>query len=208
MPPNFGRDVIVRKSLVGGVLIVAVALAGCSSGSDAQQKTTRTTRPVKPAPTTSAPPSTKPGDNTTPAVLNAWESAEQTLYKYMQQPWQQDRAGLVAGETSSDLWPQLSNYFANPALQSEFEFLTGIKMSQLNGPTTYDLGHPTVTSLAGGIATVAGCVYDTGTTTTAGQPGPATLDGGAGGGTGTWTVQFLGGSWKVTTFKTTSVPKC
>jgi hypothetical protein len=141
-------------------------------------------------------------------VLNAWESAEQTLYGYLQKPWQQDRADLVAGETSADLWPKLSDYFTNPALQSEDEFLIGVKMGQLNGPTTYNLGHPAVSSLSATTAVVTGCIYDTGTTTAAGQPGPATLDGEAGGGSGSWNLQLFDGSWKITTFKTTSVSQC
>jgi len=84
-----------------------------------------------------------------------------------------------------------------------------VKMGQLNGPTTYNLGHPTVSALAATSATVTGCIYDTGTTTSSGQPGPSTLDGGgAGGYSGTWDLQLVSGSWKITNFKTTSVPKC
>ena len=110
-----------------------------------------------------------PASATQTAVLNAWESAEQTLYGYLQEPWQQDRADLVGGETSADLWPKLADYFTNPALQSEDEFLVGVKMGQLNGPTTYNLGHPAVSALTATSATVTGCIYDTGTTTAAGQ---------------------------------------
>lgn len=142
-------------------------------------------------------------------MLNAWGSAEQTLYGYLQAPWQQDRADLVAGETSATLWPKLADYFVDPALQSESTFLVGVKMGQLNGPTTYDLGHPTVSALTTTSATVAGCIYDTGTTTSSGQPGPSTLDGGgAGGYSGTWDLQLVGGSWKITNFNTSSVSKC
>jgi len=126
----------------------------------------------------------------------------------LQKPWQPDRADLVAGETSADLWPKLSDYFTNPALQSEDEFLVGVKMGQLNGPTTYNLGHPAVSSLTATTAVITGCIYDTGTTTAAGQPGPATLDGEAGGGSGSWNLQLFDGSWKITTFKTTSVSQC
>jgi hypothetical protein len=143
------------------------------------------------------------------AVLNAWESAEQTLYGYLQRPWQRDRANLVAGETSADLWPKLGDYFINPALQSEDLFLVGVKMGQLSGPTTYNLGHPTVSGLTATTAIVKSCIYDTGTTTVAGKPGPATLDGGgAGGYSGTWNLELVGGSWKIPAFKTSSVPKC
>ncbi len=107
------------------------------------------------------------------AVLNAWESAQQTLYGYLQAPWQQDRANLVAGQTAATLWPNLANYFVDPALKSEQTFLVGVKMGQLNGPTSFDLGTPKVSALTPTTATVAGCIYDTGTTTAAGEPGPA-----------------------------------
>ena len=124
--------------------------------------------------------SSSPASATQTAVLNAWESAEQTLYSYLQGSWQQDRADLVGGETSANLWPKLADYFTNPALQSEDEFLVGVKMGQLNGPTTYNLGHPTVSAVTPTSATVTACIYDTGTTTASGQPGPPTLGGGAG----------------------------
>ncbi len=78
------------------------------------------------------------------AVLNAWQSAQQTLYGYLQAPWQQDRANLVAGQTAATLWPNLANYFVDPALKSEQTFLVGVKMGQLNGPTSFDLGTPKV----------------------------------------------------------------
>ena len=124
-----------------------------------------------------------------PAVLSSWESAQQTLYGYLQAPWQQDRANLVAGESAATLWPNLANYFADPALKSEQTFLVGVKMGQLNGPTSFDLGTPKVSALTSTTATVTGCIYDTGTTTAAGQPGPSNLDGGgAGGYQGTWNL--------------------
>jgi hypothetical protein len=140
--------------------------------------------------------------------LNAWESAEQTLYGYLQGPWQQDRANLVGGESSANLWPKLAEFFTSPALQSEDKYLVGVKMGQLSGPTRYNLGHPMVTAIAPSTATVSGCLYDTGTTTASGQPGPATLGGGAGYASGTWQLQLVDGSWKITSFHTTTVPKC
>ena len=173
---------IWRKSVVGiATVAVAVGLAGCSSGSSPHSSTASsagtTTRSTGTTTTLTASASA-----TQASVLNAWESAEQALYGYLQEPWKQDRADLVAGETSADLWLKLADYFTNPALQSEDEFLVGVKMGQLNGPTTYDLGHPAVSSLTATTAIVTGCIYDTGTTTAAGQPGPATLDGGRSGG--------------------------
>ena len=190
-----------KKTLAGVAAVAAAAtMAGCSSGSSTHPGTSSS------ASTTTT--SSGSVNAAQAAVLNAWESAEQTLYGYLQKPWQQDRADLVAGETSADLWPKLSDYFTNPALQSEDEFLVGVKMGQLNGPTTYNLGHPAVSSLTATTAVVTGCTYDTGTTTAAGQPGPATLDGEAGGGSGSWNLQLFDGSWKITTFKTTSVSQC
>jgi hypothetical protein len=143
-----------------------------------------------------------------PAVLSTWESAQQTLYGYLQAHWQQDRANLVAGQTAATLWPNLGNYFVNPALKSEQTYLVGVKMGQLNGPTSFDLGTPKVSELTPTTATVTGCLSDSGTTTTAGAPGPPTLGGGAGHASGTWHLELVGGTWKVMTFQTTTVPKC
>ena len=209
MPTKSAPMAILRNSVAGiASVAAAVAMAGCSSGSSTRPSISGAASTT----TTSAATSTtlsESGRATGAAVLNAWESAEQTLYGYLQRPWQRDRANLVAGETSADLWPKLGDYFINPALQSEDLFLVGVKMGQLSGPTTYDLGHPTVSGLTATTAIVQSCIYDTGTTTVAGEPGPATLDGGgAGGYSGTWNLELVGGSWKIPTFKTLSVPKC
>jgi hypothetical protein len=200
---------LMRSAAVLTVAGMAIVLAGCSSDPAPHASTstsvTRTTRSTSTTTTTTS----SSASATQTAVLNAWESAEQTLYGYLQGPWQQDRSDLVGGETSADLWPKLAVYFANPALQSEDEFLVGVKMGQLNGPTTYNLGQPTVSAVSPTSATVKGCIYDTGTTTASGKPGPATLDGGgAGGYNGTWNLELLNGSWKIVSFKTSSVPKC
>jgi len=141
-------------------------------------------------------------------VLNAWQSAQQTLYGYLQAPWQQDRANLVAGQTAATLWPNLANYFVDPALKSEQTFLVGVKMGQLNGPTSFDLGTPKVSTLNPTTATVTGCIHDSGTTTAAGNPGPTSLGGGAGSYSGTWTLGLIGGSWKIASYRTATVPKC
>jgi hypothetical protein len=207
---SLGEKAKVRKwSPRCAAVMAAVALAGCGSGSSGHPATTRP-----------SPPTSRPGGTTTitttgsesaaaTAVINAWESAEQTLYGYLQVPWQQDRANLVAGETAGTLWPKLAGYFVDPSLQSEQQFLVGVKMGQLNGPVTFNLGHPTVTAITPTSATVAGCIDDTGTTTAAGAPGPTNLDGGgAGGYSGTWNLQLVGGSWKIGSFKTSSVTKC
>jgi hypothetical protein len=195
------RATTLRRILVVfAAVALAAGLASCSSGPSAHSGTSTSPSTTATSGSVSA---------AQAAVLSAWESAEQTLYSYLQQPWQQDRANLVAGETSADLWPKLADYFTSPALQSEDEFLVGVKMAQLNGPTTYNLGHPAVSSLTATTATVTGCIYDTGTTTSAGRPGPTNLDGGgAGGYSGSWNLQLADGSWKITAFKTSSVSKC
>jgi|GEM_PF-1966144 len=196
----------VRKWSPGcAAVMAAVALAGCGSGSSGHPATTHPTPPTSMKGTTT----TGSESAAATAVINAWESAEQTLYGYLQAPWQQDRANLVAGETAGTLWPKLADYFVGPSLQSEQQFLVGVKMGQLNGPVTFNLGHPTVTAITPTSATVGGCIYDTGTTTADGKPGPTNLDGGgAGGYSGTWNLQLVGGSWKIGSFKTSSVTKC
>ena len=200
---------LMRSAALLSAAVMAIAIAGCSSDPAPHASTstsvTRSTGSTSSTTTTTS----SAASATQTAVLNAWESAEQTLYGYLQAAWQQDRADLVGGETSADLWPKLADYFANPALQSEDEFLVGVKMGQLNGPATYNLGTPMVTAVSPTSATVTGCIYDSGTTTASGKAGPATLDGGgAGGYNGTWNLELINGSWKIVSFKTSSVPKC
>ncbi len=203
-----GQKGRVRNWFFGcGLTLAAMGLAACGSGSSSSISTTRSSPTTSLAsPTTTTTSGSTSGDQA--AVLNAWQSAQQTLYGYLQAPWQQDRANLVAGQTAVTLWPNLANYFVDPALKSEQTFLVGVKMGQLNGPTSFDLGSPKVSTLNPTTATVTGCIHDTGTTTAAGKPGPATLDGGAGSGQGSWMLQLIGGSWKIASFKTSSVAKC
>jgi hypothetical protein len=142
-------------------------------------------------------------------VVSAWEDAERTLYGYMQEPPAPARAALVAGDTSATLWPKLGEYFANPALKSESLFLVGMTMQELHGPVSYDLGHPVVSVQSATSATVTGCIYDSGTTTPGGAPGPVNLDGGGPGGyRGSWDLELLSGSWKISSFETRSIPRC
>jgi hypothetical protein len=188
--------------------MAALGLAACGSGASSPSANSH------PPSTTSIPAGTTSttgasGGTSQTAVLNAWESAQQTLYGYLQAPWQQDRANLVAGQTADTLWPNLANYFVDPALKSEQTFLVGVKMGQLNGPTSFNLGTPKVSTLTPTSAIVAGCIYDSGTTTAAGTPGPTNLDGGgAGGYKGTWNLGLVSGSWRIASFKTSSVSKC
>ena len=190
------------------LVVAALTMAACSSGTDPNLQTT----PSKPKPSTTsstANPNLPAGTaSTQQTVLNAWLAAEQQLYAYMDEPPAPLRADLVAGQTTADLFPKLADYYVNPALQSEGIFLLKLKTQLLNGPTTYNLGNPTVTALTATTATVASCISDTGTTTASGQPGPLTLAGGSGGYTGTWHLELMTASWKIATFETTGVAKC
>jgi hypothetical protein len=197
-----------KKAAATAVLVIAaLTLAACSSGTDSNLQSA----PPKPKPATPniANPKLPAGTaSTQQAVLNAWLAADQTLYAYMDEPPAPLRADLVAGQTTADLFPKLADYYVNPALQSEGIFLIKLKTQLLNGPTTYNLGSPTVTALTATTATVAFCTSDTGTTTATGNPGPLTLDGGAGGARGTSNLELVAGSWKVAYGQTTGVAKC
>jgi hypothetical protein len=197
-----------KKAAATAVLVIAaLTLAACSSGTDSNLQSA----PPKPKPSTPniANPKLPAGTaSTQQAVLNAWLAADQTLYAYMDEPPAPLRADLVAGQTTADLFPKLADYYVNPALQSEGIFLIKLKTQLLNGPTTYNLGSPTVTALTATTATVAFCTSDTGTTTATGNPGPLTLDGGAGGARGTSNLELVAGSWKVASGQTTGVAKC
>ena len=69
-------------------------------------------------------------------VLTAWLAAEEQIYTYADEPPAPLRADLVAGQTTTDLFPKLGDYYVNPALQSEGIFLLKLKMQLLNGPTS------------------------------------------------------------------------
>jgi hypothetical protein len=198
-----------QKAGPAAVLVVVVlTMAACSSGTDPNLQTA----PPKPKPLTTsstANPNLPAGTaSTQQTVLNAWLAAEQQLYAYMDEPPAPLRADLVAGQTTADLFPKLADYYVNQALQSEGIFLLKLKTQLLNGPTTYNLGNPTVTALTATTATIASCISYTGTTTASGQPGPLTLAGGSGGYTGTWHLELMTASWKIATFETTGVAKC
>ena len=185
--------------------VAAFALAGCGSAAavrTAPSPSTTSTPKEAGATSTSAMGS---GGSLATAVLSSWESAQQTLYGYLQAPWQQDRADLVAGESAATcgrIWPTIS---LDPALKSEQTFLVGVKMGQLNGPTSFDLGTPKVSALTATTAMVTGCIYDTGTTTPTGKPGPRHLAGELAGASGTWDLELIGGTWKVATSRP---PRC
>jgi hypothetical protein len=198
-----------QTAFVASILVAAaLVMAACSSGSDSplqsapakknSSATSSTANPNLPASTAS----------TQQKVLTAWLAADETLYAYMDEPPVPLRADLVAGQTTMDLFPKLTQYYVNPALQSEGIFLIKLKTQLLNGPTSYNLGKPTVTVLTATTATVAFCTTDTGTTTASGQPGPLTLDGGAGGARGTSNLELVSGSWMIASAQSTGVAKC
>ena len=198
-----------RKAATATSLVVcALTMAACSSGTDSNLQTAPP-KPKSPTTSSTAHPNLPAGTaSTQQAVVNAWLVAEQQLYAYADEPPAPLRADLVAGQTTEDLFPKLADYYVNPALQSEGIFLIKLKTQLLNGPTTYNLGNPTVTALTATTATVAFCTSDTGTTTATGQSGPLTLDGGAGGARGTSNLELVAGSWKVASGQSTGVAKC
>jgi hypothetical protein len=186
----------------------ALTMAACSSGSNADLQTAPTKS--KPLTTSSTANPNLPASTakTQQKVLTAWLAAEEQIYAYADEPPAPLRADLVAGQTTTDLFPKLADYYVNPALQSEGIFLLKLKMQLLNGPTSYNFGKPSVTALSATSATVAFCTTDSGTTTAAGLPGPLTLDGGAGGSRGTSTLELVSGSWMIASGQSTGVTKC
>jgi hypothetical protein len=205
---GFRRRRNQRVSVASILVVAALAMAACSSGSDSKLQTA----PTKPKPSTTSSTANPNLPTSTSSiqqkVLNAWLAAEEQIYAYSDEPPAALRADLVAGQTTTDLFPKLADYYVNPALQSEGIFLLKLKMQLLNGPTTYNFGHPTVTALTASTATVAFCTTDSGTTTVAGKPGPLTLDGGAGGARGTSKLELISGSWKISSGQSTGVAKC
>ncbi len=192
-------------------VVASLTMAACSSGRGANIETAPS-EPKAPRTWSTGNPKLPAGTaSTQQAVLNAWLAAEQQFYTYMDEPPAPLRADLVAGQTTADLFPKLADYYVNPALQSEGIFLIKLKTQLLNGPTSYNVGNPTVTALTATTATVAFCTSDSGTTTASGQPGPVTLDGnaqGPGGVRGTSDLVLVAGSWKVASGLSTGVAKC
>jgi hypothetical protein len=198
-----------QRAFVAAILVAAaLSMAACSSQPDSNLQTAPTKQKSSTTTSTANPNLPASTASTQQKVLTAWLAADEAFYAYMQEPPAPLRADLVAGQTTTDLFPRLTDYFVGPALQSEGIFLVKLKMQLLNGPTSYNFGHPTVTALTATTATVAFCTTDSGTTTAAGQPGPLTLDGGAGGARGTSTLQLVSGSWMISSGQSTGVTKC
>ncbi len=201
----------VRRGMLAGIVLVGALCCSCGgpgvarsapSGrrSAAGSPTSRATRPAR-------------GDAGSTVerrnVLRAWVAAERTVYRYNDEPAAPLRADIQAGEASASLFPDLGTYFTGAALATVTSFLVALKMNMLRGPVSFNLGHPKVVALTATTATVESCVFDTGTTTESGAPGPPALDGGgAGSYSGRWNLTNSEGSWKVATFETHVGPKC
>lgn len=221
-------DALLGNIFLGGVILAACGtfLAGCATGRTHHANTLRPsvahtqTSPhhIETHPATAVHPTTAPpGVNTSyppstyaeqEAVLSTWIAAERQVYAYMDEPPAPLRADLIAGESGGELFPKLSQYYTGAALSSGLENLMNMKLSLLNGPTTYSLGHPVVLSLTETTAQVASCISDSGTTTSSGQAGPLTLDGGPGGATGVSNLIHMDGSWLIEGGRSTGVAKC
>jgi len=228
-------DAFVRHVLLGGVILAACGtfLAGCATGTAHRASTHQLSvadTHTSPHHTEKSPPHRKetpaaavhpttapPGVNTSyplstyaeqETVLSTWVAAEQQVYAYMDEPPAPLRADLIAGESGGELFPKLSEYYTGAALSSGIENLMNMKLSLLNGPTTYNLGHPVVLSLKATTAQVASCISDSGTTTSSGQPGPLTLDGGPGGAKGVSDLIYMDGSWLIEGGHSSGVTKC
>ncbi|MCK4176017.1 hypothetical protein [Aciditerrimonas ferrireducens] len=141
-------------------------------------------------------------------ILQAWRTAEQTVYRYDREPWPTIRQRLVAGTPIAEVFPALPRYFTGPVLDTVETAVAEIKLDRLNGAKIDRLGHPTVVSLDGNSAVVESCIYDSGTTTSNGSPGPSALDGGAGYGIGKWTLRRIDNSWKIYSGITKKVSRC
>ena len=205
---GFRRRRKQRASIAALLVAAALAMAACSSGSDSNLQTAPTKQKSSTTSSTANPNLPTSTASTQQKVLTAWLAAEEQIYAYADEPPAPLRADLVAGQTTTDLFPKLDDYYVNPALQSEGIFLLKLKMQLLNGPTSYNFGKPSVTALSATSATVAFCTTDSGTTTAAGQPGPLTLDGGAGGARGTSMLELVSGSWMIASGQSTGVTKC
>ena len=198
-----------QTAFVASILVAAaLVMAACSSGSDSPLQSAPTKKNSSATSSTANPNLPASTASTQQKVLTAWLAAEEQIYAYADEAPAPLRADLVAGQTTTDLFPKLGDYYVDPALQSEGTFLLELKMQLLNGPTSYNFGKPSVTALSATSATVAFCTTDSGTTTAEGQPGPLTLDGGAGGSRGTSKLELVSGSWMIASGQSTGVTKC
>lgn len=189
-----------------GVALAAVAALAVVAGACSAHGDTHRRAPVVSQKLVGTTSTTLDGQDA--AVIDAWTAAENTLYGYLQRPWQKDRAALTANEPISRIWPSLLRYFVGGALQSEENLLIKTTMAELAGPTEYNLGYPRLSSLAPRTAVVKSCLYDTGNRLGNGSPASVDLGGGAGYYKGSWTLSAVAGAWKISSFRTETVQKC
>jgi hypothetical protein len=176
-----------RSLPVGALLIAGALLAGACGGGGGAGAWRRTA---------------------TAQVLAAWTAGEQTVYRYDREPWPAIRQRLLAGTPIEEVFPALPRYFTNPVLEEVETSVADIKLDRLNGAKVDRLGHPRVVLLKKSIAVVESCGYDSGTTTSTGQPGPAALDGGPGYGLGKWVMVKTSSGWKIKAGEARPVNKC
>lgn len=184
---------------VGVVLMVAAVVSGCGGSKSASDR---------PSSSGGRSSSTAVATASDAAVVQAWTAAVQTVYRYDREPWPAIRRSLIAGTPPLQLFPDLGRYFTGAALSAAEQSVVGIKLQELTGAKVDRIGSPTVVSMHGNTATVSGCIYDSGTFTGDGKPGPESLDGGAGYGKGTWVLQKIGSEWKVARGQAKGVVSC
>ena len=184
---------------VGVVLTVAAVLSGCGGPRSASGRASSSGGRSIPTAVAAA---------RDAAVVQAWTAAVQTVYRYDREPWPAIRRSLIAGTPPLQLFPDLGRYFTGAALSAAEQSVVGIKLQELTGAKVDRIGSPTVVSMHGSTATVAGCIYDSGSLTGNGKPGPESLDGGAGYGRGTWVLQRIGSDWRISLGQAKSVASC
>lgn len=174
--------------------VVAFTTTSCSSPS-----------PISTGVDRSLPPGTYAAQE---AVLKAWINGERQYYAYMDEPLAPLRQQLLAGVSPARLFSKVALYATGASLATEIHTLTQMKLQELSGPKSFNLGRPKITSFRSRHAVVSSCVYDSGTTTASGKPGPLTLDGGPGGAEGVSDFEVSRGRWKAYSGTSTSVSKC
>ncbi len=92
------------------------------------------------------------------------------------------------------------------ALEQTEAWLGALSGAGVVAPATFRVGNVKVTSLAGLIAVVKGCMYDTGSVyRSTGAPAPAALGGGAGLTASIAVLHDIGGRWLVWSDQTSAV---
>ncbi len=111
-----------------------------------------------------------------------------------------ERAFYEAGRLSQPDYPPLVASFApgSPALSRTVSFLTVLDQAGVVAPSVYRIGNAHVWSVAGGVARLTGCTYDTGSVyRSSGAPAPAGFGGGASLTASTAVLHEVAGRWLV-----------